>query len=256
MAFETIISDISARGLATVTFNRPDRGNALSSAMIDELVLHLRELAQDARVRVLLLRANGKHFCGGADVSPKKDGDIAKFTLSDLFQEIDQFPKPTICVVNGGAIGAGAALTVCCDVTFAFPDAFFSVPEVRLGIVPGGVVPVLLRALGSRNLRRYALSGERVSGPEASRVGFAHEAHAAENMDAAIDNMVDSMLLGAPNAQRVTKEQISAYDHETVRDMRSHGQVKSAHHGIRTPEASEGVAAFKEKRKPNWYTPR
>ena len=256
MAFETIISDISARGVATVTFNRPDRGNALSSMMIDELVLHLRELASDAKVRVLILRANGKHFCGGADVTPKKDGESAKFSLSDLFQDLDQFPKPTISVVNGGAIGAGAAITVCCDVTFAFPDAFFSVPEVRLGIVPGGVVPVLLRTLGSRNLRRYGLSGERVMGPEAVRVGFAHEVHAAENMDVAIETMADSMLLGAPNAQRATKEQISSFDHESVREMRSQGNSRSHNHGIRTPEASEGVAAFKEKRKPNWYAPR
>ena len=255
MAFETIISDISKRGVATVTFNRPDRGNALSSKMIDEIVTHLGELAADEKVRALVIKANGKHFCGGADVTPKTDAAPPRFTLSDLFRDLDQFPKPTICVVNGGAIGAGAALAVCCDVTFAYPDAFFSAPEVRLGIVPGGVVPVLMRALGARNMRRYSLSGERVSGPEASRVGFAHEAHAAENMEAAVDNMVDSMLLGGPNAQKVTKEMIAAYDHPSVREP-GHGQAKSSHHGIRTPEAQEGIAAFQEKRKPNWYVAR
>jgi methylglutaconyl-CoA hydratase len=253
MAFETIIAETSKRGVATITFNRPERGNALSAAMIDEIVSHVRALAEDEKVRVLVLRANGKHFCSGADVSPGKDGPAPMFSLNDLFEAIDQFPKPTIGIVQGGAIGAGACLTTCCDVTYAYPDTFFSIPEVRLGIVPGGVVAALMRAMGTRNMRRYALSGERIMGPEAVRTGFAHELHAAENMDAALDQIVDAMLLGAPNAQKFTKAQIAEYDHETVRDMKAAAAVRKGPHGIKTAEAQEGVAAFKEKRKPSWY---
>ncbi len=251
MAFETIISDISKRGVATITFNRPDRGNALSPGMVDEIVAHLGELAADAAVRVVVLRAVGKHFCGGADVTPRKDGPAPKSSLADLLINLDQFPKPTIAVVQGGAIGAGAAVTACCDVVYALPDAFFSVPEVRLGIVPGGVVPVLERALGLRNLRRYALSGERITGPESVRAGMAHELHAPENMDAAVDQLVDAFLLGAPNAQRITKEEVAHYNHPTIVSVRT--APRGPGHGVHTDEAREGIAAFKEKRKPNWY---
>jgi methylglutaconyl-CoA hydratase len=253
MAFETIIAEISKRGVATVTLNKPDRGNALSAAMVDELVAHMRALAADEKVRALVLRSSGRHFCGGADVSPNKDGPAPQFNLNDLFETLDRFPKPTICIVQGGAIGAGACFTTCCDVTYAYADAFFSVPEVRLGIVPGGVIAGLMRAMGTRNMRRYALSGERITGPEIVRVGMAHELHAAENMDAALDQLVDAMLLGAPNAQKYTKEQIAEYDHETLRDAEAAAAVRKGPHGIKTPEAQEGVAAFKEKRKPNWY---
>ncbi len=252
MAFETITSDISRSGVATVTFNRPDRGNALSPVMVDEIVAHLAELAADPKVRVLVIRANGKHFCGGADVTPRKDATPPKSTLADLLHDLDAFPKPTIAVVQGGAIGAGAAVTACCDVVYAYPDAFFSVPEVRLGIVPGGVVPVLERALGLRNLRRYALSGERITGPEAVRSGMAHELHSAENMEAAVDQIVDAMRLGAPGAQKITKEEIAHYNHPSVEGVR-HAE-RGPGHGTKTAEAQEGIAAFKEKRKPNWYT--
>lgn len=251
MAFETIISEISKRGVATITFNRPDRGNALSATMIDEIVTHLADLAANSDVRVLVIRANGKHFCGGADVGPKKDGPGPKYNLADLMVELDQFPKPTVAVVQGGAIGAGAGVTACCDVVYALPDAFFSVPEVRLGIVPGGVVPVLERALGLRNLRRYALSGERITGPESVRTGMAHELHTAENMEAAVDQIVDAFLLGAPGAQSITKHEIAEYNHESITGVRT--KPRGAGHGIHTDEAREGIAAFKEKRKPNWY---
>jgi methylglutaconyl-CoA hydratase len=254
MAFETIVTDLSSRGVASIIFNRPDRGNALSSQMLGELIAHLSALANDPQARLVILRANGKHFCSGADVAPKQEDPSApKVSLSDFLQELDQFPKPVICVVQGGAIGAGAALASCCDVTLADPDAFFSVPEVRLGIVPGGVVPVLLRALGPRNLRRYALSGERIKAPEAKAMGLVHEVHRAEEMEAALAELTEAFLLGAPGAQALTKAQIGNFDNVSVRDMKQASQHRAPGHGIKTPEAQEGIAAFKEKRKPNWY---
>ena len=254
MAFETIVTDLSNRGVATITLNRPDRGNALSSQMLSELITHLADLADDPKARLVVITANGKHFCSGADVAPKSDDPAApKVSLSDFLQDLDQFPKPVICYVHGGAIGAGAALAACCDVTLADPEAFFSVPEVRLGIVPGGVVPVLLRALGPRNLRRYALSGERIKALQAIALGLVHEVHAADTREAALADLIDAFLLGAPGAQALTKAQIGSFDDVSVREMKQGAQHRAPGHGIKTPEAQEGIAAFKEKRKPNWY---
>ena len=187
MAFETIATDLSPRGIATITLDRPDRGNAFNQRMLDELGGQFSAWAGDSRVRVVVLRARGKHFCVGADVAamaakPAGDAAEAAFTLNDTLVAIDTIPKPTIAVVEGGCVGGGLAFAACCDVVLATESAFFSVPEVRLGMVPG-LAPLFARALGPRALRRYALSGERFSAAEALRLGFVHDICEAAKLD-------------------------------------------------------------------------
>src|SRR5215475_3577630 len=189
VSLETLSIDISPRRIATVTLNRPDRGNAFDQTMLDELADQLKTLAGADNVRIMVLRGAGRHFCTGADLASRgPDAHVTPpaqppATLRDVLIALDMFPKPTIAVVHGGAIGGGAGFAACCDVAVATEAAFFSVPEVRVGMPPLGVMPFLIRAMGHRNFRRYGLSGERIKAPEALRIGLVHQICDAATLD-------------------------------------------------------------------------
>lgn len=254
MSYETIETALSSRGVATITLNRPDRGNAINQTMLDELVAHLAALAADAKVRVVILRANGKHFCAGADVSGRNDAAKTEksATLGDLIFDLDRLPKPVIAVVQGGAVGGGAGLACASDVTLLDREGFISIPEVRLGFAPGGLVAVLMREMGTRSFRRYGMSGERIKAEAALRMGLASEIVDAASLDGALDEIIDAFLLGAPGAQAVVKRSVAALETPSLTPLKQ----RDAPHGMHSDEAKEGVAAFREKRKPNWYVAR
>jgi methylglutaconyl-CoA hydratase len=245
--------EVSARGIATILLNRPERSNAIDQATLDELARQFTSLAADERARVVVLRGTGKHFCAGADLVARASApepSAAQTTIVDMLAALDRLPKPTVAAVHGAAIGAGAALAACCDVVVAADSAFFSIPEVRIGMAPLGVTPFVIRAIGHRSFRRYGLSGERFGAAEALRVGLAHEVIAAEQLDAKIAEVVDALLHGAPSAQRTLKDGMERFVGPTVAEIVA---ARPSHGSTRTPEALEGISSFKEKRKPSWY---
>lgn len=248
MSWETVLAETSPRGVLTITLNRPDKGNAINEAMRSEVTALMHAAAGDANIRVVVLRANGKHFCAGADVgAPRTAADAPgpkPPSLGEMLASIEACPKPVIAVAQGASAGAGAAIAALCDVVIAIEDAFFAIPEVRMGFAPGGIQASLMRAIGARQYRRYALSGERLSANVARRIGLAHEVCGAGEADIVAAGLVDSMLLGAPGAQGEIKRAVAA----AVR-----GEAYTIAGGMDSPEAREGIAAFKEKRKPNWY---
>jgi methylglutaconyl-CoA hydratase len=245
---ETIRVEQNQRAVATIVLNRPDRGNAFNQQMLDELYGALKGLSLNDSVRALVLRGEGKHFCTGADIGGGR-GEGGGITLGQMLEALDAFPKPTICVVQGGCIGGGLALAVCCDVLMADESAFFSVPELRVGIAPSRELSAyFMRSMGARAFRRYGLSGERFSASEAYHMGVAHEAFPAGEADARVARLIDAFLHGAPKATAELKRRIAhiasgapAPNEEEKRGLE------------RSDEAKEGVAAFKEKRKPVWY---
>ncbi len=248
MSLKTITCEVSARGVATIALNRPDRSNAINQIMLDELGAQLTALARDDAVRVIVLRGNGKHFCAGADVAGRAGGSetpAAQFTLHGVLAALDAQPQPTLAIVNGAAAGGGAALAACCDVVLAAEQAFFSIPEVRLGMAPVRLAPLFIRAMGYRSFRRYGQSGERIGAAEALRIGLAHVVCAADDLDRGAHEIVDAMLHGAPLAMRELKQAAAAIATPAL----------SAAHGdpTKSPEAAEGIASFREKRKPKWY---
>src|SRR5215470_13388079 len=170
LSFQTITVDISSRRIATITLNRPDRGNAFDQTMLDELTDQLKVLGAEDNVRIVVLRGAGRHFCTGADLAARAgDAPAAAqppVSLRDVLVALDTLPKPTIAVVHGGAVGGGAGFVACCDIAIATDAAFFSIPEVRVGMPPLGVMPFLIRAIGHRAFRRYGLSGERIKAAE------------------------------------------------------------------------------------------
>jgi methylglutaconyl-CoA hydratase len=246
--------EVTARGIATILLNRPERSNAIDQATLDELARQFTSLAADARARVVVLRGAGKHFCAGADLLARANAPEnpapAQTTIVDMLAALDRLPKPTVAAVHGAAIGAGAALAACCDVVVAADSAFFSIPEVRIGMAPLGVTPFVIRAIGHRTFRRYGLSGERFGAAEALRIGLAHEAVPAEQLDAKIAEVVDALLHGAPGAQRTLKE---GMEHSVMPTIAAIVAARPSHGSPRTPEAREGIESFKEKRKPSWY---
>jgi methylglutaconyl-CoA hydratase len=247
----TIAVEVSSRRIATVLLNRPDRGNALSRAMLGELAAALTRLAADDRARLVVLRGSGRHFCAGADLADRgADGAAAPLgaALLDMLTSLENLAKPTITAVAGGAIGAGAAIAACCDVVVATEAAFFSIPEVRIGMAPVRLAPMFIRAIGQRNFRRYGLSGERIGAAEALRIGLVRQVCPAPALDAAVGEIADALHHGAPGAIRELKAACARLATPPWPAEISHGAP------TRTAE-SEGIAAFREKRKPSWYPP-
>lgn len=259
MTLQTISLDVSARGIVMLLLNRPERGNAFNQAMLDELGQELAALAADDRVRMVVLRGSGKHFCTGADLTAREPeaapaaqtgAATAGASLFDVLAALDTFPKPTVAVVQGGAIGGGAALAACCDVVIAAEEAFFSVPEVRVGMAPLGVAAFVIRAIGHRAFRRYGLSGERITAAEALRLGLAHETCPAPALDETLLRIADALLHGAPGAIRELKEAAAHYASPPLSAIAANRPPANRE---KTAEMLEGFASFREKRKPRWY---
>jgi methylglutaconyl-CoA hydratase len=248
-----IAVEVSSRGIATITLDRPERSNAFDQAMLNAMAQQFAERAADAATRVVVLRGAGKHFCGGADLVARgmePAPAAGQVSLVDALAGLDLLPKPTIAVVHGAAVGGGAALAACCDIVLAGDGAFFSIPEVRVGMAPLGVAPFLIRAMGHRSFRRYGLSGERFGAAEALRIGLVHEVVSADRLEAKLIELTDALLHAAPGAAREMK---AAMEHDVTPSVAAILARRAAHGPPRSEEAKEGVAAFKEKRKPSWY---
>jgi methylglutaconyl-CoA hydratase len=249
---ETLLTTISDRGIATLTFNRPDRANSYDAMMLDALADGFERLGGDAAVRVIVLRGTGKHFSAGAAIG---EGGQSRRPIFEVCGLIDAVPKPTVAVVQGACIGGALALASCCDIIVASKDATFSIPEVRLGFAPGPLIGFFARAMGYRALRRYLLSGERFSAEEAYRIGLVHDLCDAPSIESVADKFIDELMLGAPRAAArakhlLRKQAPAALSSNELRNLQLAFDAMAA-----SDEAIEGRAAFKEKRKPNWYRP-
>jgi len=257
VTLQTISVEVSARRIATVTLNRPDRGNAFDQTMLDELSEQFAALGTDANVRVVVLRGSGRHFCTGADLGsrgPEPETTTEQpvkppATLRDILVTLDTLPKPTVAIVHGGAVGGGAAFAACCDIALATEQAFFSIPEVRVGMAPMGVMPFLVRAMGHRGFRRYGLSGERMTPADALRLGLVHQVCDVADLEEALARITDELLHSAPDAIADLKNAAAQFSSPTLSAI----LANHAPHNSKTPEALEGLASFREKRKPSWY---
>ncbi len=250
----------SPRGVVTLTLNRPEVSNAIHQDMIDRLGAEFARLGRDDAVRAIVIRGNGKHFSGGADVRwhgnrPPEDPKAPPLSVFQLCDNIRTTPRPTIALVHGGCIGSALGIASCCDILIASHNAFFSIPEVRIGFSPGiDSSKMFSRAIGVRNFRRYAMTGQRFSAEEALRMGLAHQLVEPHHMEKALSNQIEEILLAAPGAQRKAKAMADALNPPLP------GAVKDIQHlfvnPLATPESVEGHKSFIEKRKPNWYPQR
>jgi methylglutaconyl-CoA hydratase len=250
---DTVLKSVSRRGVATLTFNRPDRANSYDAAMLDALADGFEAFGRDAAVRVIVLRGAGKHFSAGAAIG---EGGRPRRPIAEVCAMIDATAKPTVAVTQGACIGGALAIASCCDVMVASRDAFFSIPEVRLGFAPGPLLGTFARALGFRALRRYLLSGERFSAEEGHRLGLVHRLCDAPERDGVVDELIDELLLGAPDAAATAKDLLRRHAPPSLSADELRELQRAFEAGANSAEAAEGRAAFRGKRKPSWYPPR
>jgi methylglutaconyl-CoA hydratase len=245
--------------VATVTLNRPESHNALTPEMIGELTAVFRSLGKQPNVRVIVLTGNGRSFCAGADLAAMRatadytfeenlaDGEA----IFDLMLAVDSCPKAVVGRINGAAIGGGAGLAACCDITVAVERAKFAFSEVRLGIVPAVISPFVVAKIGSANSRELFLTGERFSAGRAGQIGLVQHVVAEEALDETVKERVGQLLMAASGAQADAKRLIRIVTRGSKEEMREYTAELIAQRRA-SEEGREGMSAFLEKRRPKW----
>jgi len=246
--------------VATIWMNRPDLHNAFDQDLIAELTAACKALDDDDDVRVVILAGRGKSFSAGADLNWMKRAanngiddnlDDAR-ALARMLRALAEMRKPTIARVQGAALGGGMGLAAACDIAVASTKAVFATSEVRFGIIPSAISPYVLRAIGARQAYRYFQSAERIDGTRAREIGLVHETVEPEQLDAKVQEIVAALLQGGPLSQTAAKNLIRAVNNQPINDNLVEDTAHRIAHLRATPEAQEGIAAFLDKRQPNW----
>jgi methylglutaconyl-CoA hydratase len=259
-AFETILLDVDPRGVARLTLNRPEARNAISQQMISELRAAGRQLADDDRVRAVVLTGSGEHFCSGGDLKGMQQqatrdraARIADATeLAETLAELNRLPRPVIGRINGPAFGGGVGLISICDIAIGVSTAKFCLTEVRLGLIPATISPYVVARLGAKNSRRVMLNATDMDAAAAARLGLLDEVVAQADLDASVEREIQAVLRCAPGAVADCKRLI-----EFVSSHAEPENIAYTASGLadrwETAEIAEGIAAFLGKRPPNWH---
>ena len=259
MTYQSIDLSIDARGIATLTLNRPEKHNAMSSVMMHEIINAANALNNDTNVRAVILTGAGKSFCAGADLGWMQDNfhrdreERIKESeiLADMLLALNSLGKPLIARVNGQSYAGGIGLISVCDIAIGVPDAKFSVTEVRLGLTPANISSYLIARIGVRNARRTFLNAHFFNGEEAFHLGLLDKVVAADQLDAAIEIEVNELLNCAPEAVAITKELIRYISANAGEDTRSHTSVLLAD-CWEGKEAQTGIKAFFDRQPAPW----
>ena len=250
-------------GVFTITLNRPDIHNAFDDALIADLTQTLREAEADQKIRVIVLTGTGKSFSAGADLNwmqrmahyTEEENYHDAMALAELMLTLNRLPKPTVARVNGAAYGGGVGLIACCDIAVSVAEAQFALTEVKLGLIPAVISPYVVAAIGEKAARRYFLTAERFSAGDALRMGLLNEVVAAGELDQALARLVALLLAAGPAAQAEAKDLIASVSHRPPTDSVIADTAERIAHVRVSSEGQEGLAAFLEKRKPNWVKP-
>jgi len=259
MSWDTITLETDARGVATLTLNRPDKHNAMSAPMIDELTRAAAQLNADDAVRVVVLTGAGASFCAGGDLGwmqqqMKADGATRAEQagqLAGMLGALNTLSKPLIGRVQGQAFGGGIGMIAVCDVAIGIEGAKFGLTETRLGLIPATIGPYVLARMGEAMARRVFMSARVFGAPEAVTLGLLAKAVAPEDLDAAVEAEVKPYLSCAPGAVASAKALALRLGGGIGADDVAHS-ISALVERWESPEASEGIGAFFDKRKPGW----
>ncbi len=244
--------------VATITFNRPEKRNALSVQLIDELMAALDEIEKSPAQAVILTGA-GKAFCAGMDLDGLKNliGKTHEENIKDsertarMFRRVYDFSLPTIAAVNGAAIAGGTAMATMCDFTLAVPNAKFGYTEVRIGFVPAIVSSILVWQVGHKIARDLLLSGRTFDADDAYRFGLVNEVVDPERLMQRAKDLALELTQNSPSSMRITKKLINGFiaaqlDQQIAAAIQDNAGVRT------TDDFHEGITSFLEKRKPRW----
>jgi isohexenylglutaconyl-CoA hydratase len=249
--------------VARLTFNRPERRNALNQAMMVELEDAFEKVRDDPSCRILVLRGAGGHFSAGGDLDamailPPKAADGSDPLIPTYRQfgralaTLNTLPQATIAVVEGAAVGGGFGMACCSDVVILHDTARLGVPEAKVGFIPAVILPFLARRIGEAALRDLVVTSRLVGADEAVRLGIGrHRCGTAAELAKTLRGLIDDILKGEPKAIATVKRLVlsaAATDDETLLDSAAENIVAL----LRRPEASAGIKAFKTKTSPPW----
>jgi methylglutaconyl-CoA hydratase len=244
--------------VALLTLNRPDKRNAISFELVDEVLRALDEVEASPAL-VLIVTGAGKAFSGGLDLESLK-GLLGRTheenvrdtqTMARLFRSIYEFPKPTIAAVNGAAIAGGTGLATMCDITIASTEAKFGYTEVRIGFVPAIVSSFLVRQVGEKHARDLLLTGRIFDATEAYRFGLVNEVVEPERLMSRVQEIAAVLLENSPISLVATKRLISGFGFEELNRQIAAAVDENARSRT-TKDFREGITSFLEKRKPQW----
>lgn len=248
--------------VATVWINRAELHNAFNTQVIEELNQCFQQLNTRNDIRVVVLAGRGKSFSAGADLNWMKqageasqaDNQADALKLAKMLQSLATLKQPTIARVQGVAFGGGMGLASACDICVASTDAKFATSEVRLGLAPSTISPYVIRAIGARQASRYFLTAERISAEQGKAIGLVHEVTSPEQLDSKIQEIIDTLLLGGPEAQSASKQLIQMVSQESLTEDLLLQTAQHIAHVRQGAEAKNGLQAFLTKQSPEWIT--
>jgi methylglutaconyl-CoA hydratase len=251
----SLVRSQTERGVATLTLDSPANRNALSTALIEELLAALTAAEADPAVRVVVLTHTGPVFCSGADLKETAEafgaGRPPISRLGDVLAAIWEGAKPVVARVAGPARAGGLGLIAAADIAVCSTDATFAFTEVRIGVIPAVISATVLPRLSSRDAAELYLTGATFDGARAARAGLVTAAVDAAELDAAVAGYVADLVKGAPGALAGTKALLRRNKSDTFGDeVATLTELSVGYFG--SAEGREGIMAFREKRPPNW----
>lgn len=257
MNYSTILVNDSAP-IRTITLNRPERRNAMTPQMQTELIAAMRDAA-DSGCRVLVFTGAGSAFCAGLDLTalqamqtmPASDYIVDAARIALLFRTLYELPIPTIAAVQGPAVAGGAGLAMLCDFVLATPDSKFGFTEVRIGFIPALVSIYLTLQIGEKRSRDLLLTGRLLDAVEAHQIGIVNEVVDREQIAQRVQALAGQLFANSPQSLRATKRLLAAQNRDWI-DAAVARAIDASAKARESEDFSEGVAAFLEKRKPNW----
>src|SRR5262249_52161645 len=241
---------------ARITLNRPEKRNALSLSLMNEVIAALRSIGEDRELRAIVLEGAGPAFSAGHDLSEMVGRDLAFYqrlfdVCTELMEAVHRVPQPVIAKVHGVATAAGCQLVAACDLAVAATDARFATPGVKIGLFCSTPMVPLSRAIGRKRALEMLLTGEMIDAATAQRWGLVNRVVAAEELDGAVTELVEAIARSSPLTVAIGKD--AFYEQVELDEHGAYGVTKSvmAMNAMAT-DAQEGMCAFLEKRQPNW----
>ena len=258
MSYDTLRYDVAESGVATIALDQPETRNALSDALLSELIAALEAARDDERVRCLVLTSthervfsSGGNLAGFAAEAPLAHKHFASERFPDAFRLLGGLGKPSICAASGHVLAGALGLALACDLIVAREDARFGTPEINVGLFPFMIMALIYRNVGRKKANELLLLGEQISAHEAERIGLVNRVAGMEDFDQVVRDLAEKLARKSPLMMRLGKDAMFRQQDMAFADALDYlrSQLTIA---FSTEDLHEGVKAFFEKREPEW----